>query len=207
MCLQASCATPLPSTCPVAWRYLMRHVSLHPSSFALPQWLRPRSNGHKRMPRQNRLRPSPRSRQKICRRAIGEEGDGSFDHLVGGGKERRWHVEPQRLSGLEIDHCLVFGRQLHRQVSGLLALENTVNVPSCPPILVEEIRTIGRQAASGDEVALVVDCGKLVPGSKCDNQIANRCRVRARGHDQASVGGACECRDGALDLGPFAHAG
>src|SRR5262245_20520141 len=60
---------PLSSTCPVAWRYLMRHVSLHPSSFALPQWLRPRSNGHKRMPRQNRLRPSPRSRRKICQRA------------------------------------------------------------------------------------------------------------------------------------------
>src|SRR5262245_35547923 len=84
-------------------------------------------------------------------------------------------------------------------------LENTVNVPSCPPIFVEEIRTIGRQAASGDEEGLVVDCGKLVPGSKCDNQIANRCRVRGRGHDQASVGGACECRDGALDL-RLAHA-
>jgi hypothetical protein len=34
MYLQASCAIPLPSTCPVAWRYLMRHVSLHPWSFA-----------------------------------------------------------------------------------------------------------------------------------------------------------------------------
>jgi hypothetical protein len=79
MCLQASCATPLPSTCPVAWRYLMRHVSLHPSSFALPPWLRPRSNGHKRMPRQNRLRPSPRSRRKICRRAMGEEDGASFN--------------------------------------------------------------------------------------------------------------------------------
>jgi hypothetical protein len=48
-------------------------VSLHSSSFALPQWLRPRSNGHKRMPPQNRLRPSPRSRRKICQRAMEEE--------------------------------------------------------------------------------------------------------------------------------------
>src|SRR5215813_7027188 len=74
---------PLASTCPVAWRCLMRHVSLHPSSFALPPGLRPRSNGHRRMPRQNRLRPSPHSRRKICRRAMGEEGGESFDHLVG----------------------------------------------------------------------------------------------------------------------------
>jgi hypothetical protein len=49
----------LASTCRVAWRWLMRHVSLHPSSFALPPGLRPRSNGHRRMPRQNRLHPSP----------------------------------------------------------------------------------------------------------------------------------------------------
>ena len=56
---------PLASTCPVAWRYLMRHVSLHPSSFALPLWLRPRSSGHRHMPRQNRLRPVLRSRRKI----------------------------------------------------------------------------------------------------------------------------------------------
>src|SRR5262249_16801511 len=47
--------------CPVAWRCLMRHVSLHPSSFALPPGLRLRSNGHTLMPGQNRLRPSQSS--------------------------------------------------------------------------------------------------------------------------------------------------
>jgi hypothetical protein len=79
MCLQVSCAIPLPSTCPVAWRYLMRHVSLHPSSFALPLWLRPPSSGHRHMPRQNRLRPALRSRRKISRRAMGEEDGASFN--------------------------------------------------------------------------------------------------------------------------------
>src|SRR5262249_25075965 len=79
---------PLASTCPVAWRCLMRHVSLHPSSFALPPGLRPRSNGHRRMPRQNRLRPSPHSLRKICRRAMGEAGGASFDHLVGAQQKR-----------------------------------------------------------------------------------------------------------------------
>jgi hypothetical protein len=70
---------PLASTCPVAWRYLMRHVSLHPSSFALPLWLRPRSSGHRHMPRQNRLRPALRTRRKISRRAMGQEDGASFN--------------------------------------------------------------------------------------------------------------------------------
>jgi hypothetical protein len=87
---------PHTSTCPAAWRCLMRHVSLHPSSFALPPWLRPRSNGHKRMPRQNRLRPSPRSRRKICRRAMGKEGGESLDHLVGEREPLIRHVEGER---------------------------------------------------------------------------------------------------------------
>ena len=93
---------PLASTCPVAWRYLMRHVSLHPSSFALPLWLRPRSSGHRHMPRQNRLRPVLRTRRKISRRAMAEEDGASFNlawparvfgALIGTGRDRlaaRW---------------------------------------------------------------------------------------------------------------------
>src|SRR5262245_23383952 len=104
---------PLASTCPVAWRCLMRHVSLHPSSFALPPGLRPRSNGHRRMPRQNRLRPSPHSLRKICRRAMGEAGGESFDHLVGDGEQPLLEAEAECSGGVEIDDQLEFGRRLN----------------------------------------------------------------------------------------------
>src|SRR5262249_4717259 len=51
-----------------------------------------------------------------------------FDHLVGAGKYSRRHVEAQRLGSLEIEHHLVLGRRLHRQVASLLALEDAVDV-------------------------------------------------------------------------------
>src|SRR5215467_5093316 len=51
-----------------------------------------------------------------------------FDHIVGTGKYGRRHVETQRLRRLEIEHHLVLGRCLHRQVGRVLALEDAVDV-------------------------------------------------------------------------------
>ena len=73
------------------------------------------------------------------------------------------------------------------------------------PVLVDEIRPIGDQAAGGDERAFVVDCGQLVPGRQRDDQIAMKPRGRARRHDQAAIRSAREGRDGALDLAGVAH--
>ena len=43
-------------------------------------------------------------------------------------------VEAERLRGLEVDYQLEFGRRLHRQIGGLLALEDAIDVDAGAPI-------------------------------------------------------------------------
>ena len=66
----------------------------------------------------------------------------------------RRHGEAERLGGLEVDHQLVLGRRLHRQVGRLLALEDAIDVAGRAPVLVDQIGPIGDQAAGGDEEAV-----------------------------------------------------
>jgi hypothetical protein len=62
----------------------------------------------------------------------------SFDDLVGKGEDRSRDRQPQRLRRLEIDNQLVLGRLLDRQVGGLGAFEDLVDVSGgAPPQLVK----------------------------------------------------------------------
>jgi hypothetical protein len=119
-----------------------------------------------------------------------------FDHLVGASKHGRGHGKANRFGGLEVDDQLVFGRRLHRHVSGLLAFENAIDLAGRAPRLVGHID----QTAVSNEGALEVDRGHLVAGRKRNNQIAmNECD-RAPSYDQAAVVRTREGCDAALDF-------
>src|SRR5262245_15583047 len=87
------------------------------------------------------------------------KGSPLFDPLVGAGKHRCGQVEAERLGGLEVDHQIVLGRRLHRQVGRLLASENAVDVSGGTTIPVDLISSIRDQTAASDKMAFEVDRG------------------------------------------------
>jgi hypothetical protein len=56
-----------------------------------------------------------------------------FNHLVSASEERGRHWQAECLGGLEVDHQLILGRRLHRQVGRLLALEDAIDVAGGTP--------------------------------------------------------------------------
>src|SRR6516164_8640844 len=87
----------------------------------------------------------------------------SLDYLVGAGEQRVRDGEAERPGRRHVDHQIVLGRCLHRQVARLLALEDTVDVAGRAPILVDRVRGIGDQTTAGDEQAVRVDRRQAVP--------------------------------------------
>src|SRR5262249_8243417 len=140
---------------------------------------------------------APAARCKNCRRGSfilnPPSPFTSFDHLVGAGEQRRRHLQAERPSPLEVDYKLGLCRRRAWKVGGLLSLEDAIDIAGGPPELVDEVRSIGDQAAGGDEETFNVDCRQPVPGRQCDDQIAMKCRRRASRCDQTAIRGTREC--------------
>jgi hypothetical protein len=71
-----------------------------------------------------------------------------IDRLIGAVKQRGRHGDPERLGSLEIDHQLVLGRCLYREIGGLLALEDAVDIAGGAPIPVDRISCFSRDKST-----------------------------------------------------------
>jgi hypothetical protein len=79
------------------------------------------------------------------------------------------------------------------------------NVSPCALPPEKFVSTMPKWAACGDEQALPVDRGQVVPGRQRDDQIAMKGRGHDRCHDPTAIRSSREGRDGALDLAGVAH--
>ena len=68
-----------------------------------------------------------------------QQSNSLFDYLVGAGEQRRRDFKTERLRGFKVDHKLVLGRRLHRQVCWLLALEDAIDISGGAAVLVDQI--------------------------------------------------------------------
>ena len=71
--------------------------------------------------------------------------------------------EAERRGSLEVEYQLVLRRRLHRQVGGLLAFEDAIDVAGRAPVLIDQINPVRNQGAAGDVEAVGVNRGQPVP--------------------------------------------
>src|SRR6516165_1054824 len=95
-------------------------------------------------------------------------GGASFDHLVGGYKERIWHREVECLGGFEVDDKSVHRWLLKWQIARLLAAQNTVDVGSGLAKHCGSIRTVGDQSSGCRKRRIYGDCGNAIACQRAD---------------------------------------
>src|SRR5262245_58441917 len=75
----------------------------------------------------------------------------SFDHLVGGDEQARWHRETQRLRRLQVNYGLVLGWHLHRKIGRLGTAQYSVNIRCGQTKLVDAVRAVAHKSTGRDE--------------------------------------------------------
>src|SRR6516225_8912173 len=124
----------------------------------------------------------------------------SFDHLVGAQQDRLRHRKAERLGGLEV-HChLELGRKLHREIAGLLAAQNAIDIRGGATKEVYLVGSVGEQAAVSDKVRCDIDRRYVVSGRRQYDRHAMRDHEWIRRDDKAASRLAPKGDDGRFDL-------
>ena len=79
------------------------------------------------------------------------------------------HVEAERLGGLEVDHQLELDRGLDGKLARLRALEDAIGIGRRAPKIIEQVISVGQQAAEFSEETERIDGRETVASrQRCD---------------------------------------
>ena len=109
------------------------------------------------------------------------------------GMHHRRYREAKHLSGFEINSEPGLGRCLHRKLGGLLALEDTIDVGSGLPKLVDNIRTVGDQATIGGKDVQWINRRQSVQSRQRDDRFTLSDDFGNPERDEAAVSGSVSC--------------
>src|SRR6516165_8679057 len=124
----------------------------------------------------------------------------SFDHLVGAQHDRLRHGKTERLGGLEV-HChLELGRKLHREIAGLLAAQNAIDIRGGATKEVYLVGSVGEQTAVSGKGRSIIDRRYVVPASRQYDRSAMRAHECIRDDNKAASRLAPKGDDGRFDL-------
>jgi len=86
----------------------------------------------------------------------------SFDHLVGALLKQQRHVKSERLGGLKVDNQLKLDRGLDWKLARFCALEDAINIRRRASKIIDQVISVGQQAADCGELTVRIDGWEVV---------------------------------------------
>jgi hypothetical protein len=110
-----------------------------------------------------------------------------FDHLVGGGKQRRRHGEAERLGSFEVDHQLELCRRLNRKLIWFLTPDDAISICCRTAKTVIGVVSVRQQSATRREETERIGGRESMFVSQCCDLCAMQRHEGIWHHDEAAV--------------------
>src|ERR1700722_5234709 len=129
-----------------------------------------------------------------------ERKSGLFNNLIGGGKQRGWHSEAERLGGLEVDGHLKPGRLHDWKVGWFGSVEDAADIDSDLEQRIATDRRVADQTAGSGKFGPLVHDGHLVAGRQRHQLVSAYLKEQISAHQQRIRSSLSERRKCLIDF-------